>query len=82
MAAALAGAIRAAQQQSRVSPAARTTRLSEPHEHEEHGDLCLTTSTPRQLVPGNGRLILALIAGIPVTVIPAASWLWYFVVHG
>lgn len=32
--------------------------------------------------PGNGRLILALIAGIPVTVILAASWLWYFVVQG
>lgn len=33
-------------------------------------------------VPGNGRLVLALIAGIPVTVILAASWLWYFVVNG
>jgi len=28
------------------------------------------------------RLVLALIAGIPVTMILAASWLWYFVVHG
>lgn len=32
--------------------------------------------------PNSGRLILALIAGIPVTVILAASWLWYFVVQG
>lgn len=39
------------------------------------------TSAPGP-VPGNGRLILALIAGIPVTVILAASWLWYFVVNG
>lgn len=30
----------------------------------------------------NGRLILLLIAGIPVTMILAASWLWYFVVKG
>jgi hypothetical protein len=30
----------------------------------------------------NGRLVLLLIAGIPVTVILAASWLWYFVVQG
>ncbi|MFN2327441.1 MAG: hypothetical protein ABR612_00855 [Chromatocurvus sp.] len=30
----------------------------------------------------NGRLILLLIAGIPVTMILAASWLWYFVVEG
>ena len=30
----------------------------------------------------NGRLILLLIAGIPVTMILAASWLWYFVVNG
>ncbi|MFV0277896.1 MAG: hypothetical protein ACK5HY_12010, partial [Parahaliea sp.] len=29
-----------------------------------------------------GRLILALIAGIPVTVILVASWLWYFVARG
>jgi hypothetical protein len=32
--------------------------------------------------PGNGRLVLALIAGIPLTVILAASWMWYFVVNG
>jgi hypothetical protein len=32
--------------------------------------------------PGNGRLILALIGGIPLIVILAASWLWYFVVNG
>lgn len=30
----------------------------------------------------NGRLILLLIAGIPVTMILAATWLWYFVVNG
>ncbi len=32
--------------------------------------------------PGNGRLTLALIAGIPVIMILASSWLWYFVVNG
>ena len=31
---------------------------------------------------GNGRMILLLIAGIPVTVTLAASWMWYFVVNG
>ena len=31
---------------------------------------------------GSGRLTLLLIAGIPVTVILAASWMWYFVVNG
>ncbi len=30
----------------------------------------------------SGRLILLLIAGIPVTMILAATWLWYFVVNG
>ncbi len=30
----------------------------------------------------NNRLVLLLIAGIPVTMILAASWLWYFVVKG
>lgn len=30
----------------------------------------------------NGRLVILLIAGIPVTLILAATWLWYFVVHG
>jgi hypothetical protein len=29
-----------------------------------------------------GRMVLLLIAGIPVTVILAASWLWYFVAQG
>ncbi len=31
---------------------------------------------------GNGRMILLLIAGIPVIMILAASWMWYFVVNG
>jgi hypothetical protein len=31
---------------------------------------------------GNGRLILLLIAGIPVTMILASTWLWFFVVKG
>ncbi len=30
----------------------------------------------------NNRLVLLLIAGIPLTMILAASWLWYFVVQG
>ncbi len=30
----------------------------------------------------NGRLVLLLIAGLPVTMILAASWLWFFVVRG
>ena len=30
----------------------------------------------------SGRLVLLLIAGIPVTVILASTWLWYFVVNG
>ncbi len=30
----------------------------------------------------NGRLVILLIAGIPLTLILAATWLWYFVVHG
>ncbi len=30
----------------------------------------------------NNRLVLLMIAGIPVTMILAASWLWYFVVNG
>jgi hypothetical protein len=33
-------------------------------------------------VSGSGRLTLLLIAGIPVTVILAASWMWYFVANG
>ena len=36
----------------------------------------------RQARPGHGRMILLLIAGIPVTVILAASWMWYFVANG
>ena len=30
----------------------------------------------------NGRLVILLIAGIPVTLILAATWLWFFVVRG
>ncbi len=30
----------------------------------------------------SGRLVLLLIAGIPVTIILASTWLWYFVVQG
>ena len=30
----------------------------------------------------NGRIILLLIAGLPVTMILAASWLWFFVQRG
>lgn len=36
-----------------------------------------TTTTPT-----GGRIVLLLIAGIPLTMILAASWLWYFVVKG
>ncbi|WP_439101752.1 hypothetical protein [Congregibacter sp.] len=32
--------------------------------------------------PGSGRMTLLLIAGIPVIVILAASWMWYFVANG
>lgn len=32
--------------------------------------------------PDRGRMILLLIAGIPVTMILAATWLWYFVARG
>lgn len=32
--------------------------------------------------PGQGRMVLLLIAGIPVTMILAASWLWFFVARG
>jgi len=32
--------------------------------------------------PGNSRLPLALIVGTPLIMLLAASWLWYFVVHG
>lgn len=31
---------------------------------------------------GSNRMVLLLIAGIPVTMILAATWLWYFVVEG
>jgi hypothetical protein len=37
-------------------------------------------TTPEQTV--NNRLVLLTIIGIPVTMILAASWLWYFVVRG
>lgn len=37
----------------------------------------MNSSTPRQ-----GRMVLLLIAGIPVTMILAATWLWYFVARG
>ena len=30
----------------------------------------------------NNRLVLLMIAGIPITMILAASWLWYYVVNG
>ena len=30
----------------------------------------------------NNRMVLLLIAGIPVTMILGATWLWYFVVRG
>jgi hypothetical protein len=33
-------------------------------------------------VTGNNRMVLLLIAGIPLTMILAATWLWYFVVQG
>ena len=32
--------------------------------------------------PGQGRAVLLLIVGIPLTMMLAASWLWYFVVEG
>jgi len=32
--------------------------------------------------PRSGRMVLLLIAGIPVTMILAATWLWFFVVRG
>lgn len=37
---------------------------------------------PAGSAPGQGRLTLLLIAGIPVIVILAASWMWYFVANG
>ncbi|MDP4916271.1 MAG: hypothetical protein NWR12_00985, partial [Haliea sp.] len=30
----------------------------------------------------NGRLVMLLIAGIPVTIVLAATWLWWFVIRG
>lgn len=53
----------------------------------------MTTSTPDKPMAAaeaggapagvrNARLVLLLIAGLPVTMILAASWLWYFVVKG
>jgi hypothetical protein len=38
--------------------------------------------SPGAPAPGSGRLTLLLIAGIPVTVILAATWMWYFVANG
>jgi hypothetical protein len=38
----------------------------------------MTTTHPST----NGRMVLLLIGGIPVTVILAATWLWYFVARG
>lgn len=32
--------------------------------------------------PNNNRLVILLIAGIPLTMILAASWLWFFVMRG
>ena len=40
------------------------------------------TASGREPLPGSGRLTLLLIAGIPVTVILAATWMWYFVARG
>lgn len=39
----------------------------------------MSTTPP---APGSGRLVIVLIAGIPLTMILAASWLWFFVVNG
>jgi len=39
-------------------------------------------STPRPVPPGNARRVLLLIAGLPLTMILAATWLWYFVERG
>lgn len=36
----------------------------------------------QQAVVRNNRMVLLLIAGIPVTIILAASWLWFFVARG
>jgi hypothetical protein len=42
-----------------------------------------TTGTdPQQAVVRNNRMVLLLIAGIPVTIILAATWLWFFVARG
>ncbi|MFT7286446.1 MAG: hypothetical protein ACI87W_000552 [Halieaceae bacterium] len=44
-----------------------------------------TQSAPQQpSAPsvGNGRRVLLLIAGIPLIVVLAASWMWYFVANG
>ncbi len=35
-----------------------------------------------KVIKSNNRMALLLIAGIPVTVIFVATWLWYFVVYG
>ena len=36
----------------------------------------------RQAQQNNNRMVLLLVAGIPVTMILGATWLWYFVVRG
>ena len=42
----------------------------------------MSNSPDAPTAPGNGRLTLLLIAGIPVIMILASSWLWYFVANG
>lgn len=42
----------------------------------------MSTSPDAPTAPGSGRLTLLLIAGIPVIMILASSWLWYFVANG
>lgn len=42
----------------------------------------MNSSTQPAGTPGNGRMLLLLIAGLPLTMILAASWLWYFVERG
>ena len=38
--------------------------------------------SPSAKTDGQNRMTLLLIAGIPLTMVLAASWLWYFVVEG
>ena len=44
----------------------------------QHPDTATSTDTSTS----NGRLVLLLIAGIPVTIVLASTWLWYFVARG